>query len=474
MTKLRRILLCLACLVSLLAAPSPAQFPTPPPAAPQTAFSKKQAELELEQSQRHLEYGLELRKQGLTVQSAAEIIRAAEIGKGRNYGASQVLSIMRRYDAAFWKRFGSRPSKGKLEQYDKKARGMATTEQKESLELGNWASTHGFAEEGQKLYVELLLERDEPLVFDSKDQIVLPAGTIPKKASAALREAAITINGNFYVRDELLAKLPELKEIFEVSSDDLRVRTTTTVEHARDLHAMCSQLLPALALDMGAMVQKRLALFVFAKRADYEKTLDALGLGDHKIVTGVATPWPFVAMVCMEGQPVEIVRGVCLHEITHLFSYATTPSVFPCWYSEGYADTFGGTGTFTWDGVKLGLQGLFDRSRIDALKAEGGMMPLKDMLAADQLVQWQSGKQAGLAFYAQSWAFLRYLRSGAGAEIAARLDQWEMRCMGQALGYQVGARRPLARGPASDLFMEMFGNDLPQLEAGFRVWLSAL
>ncbi|HUR29223.1 MAG TPA: hypothetical protein VM509_13630 [Planctomycetota bacterium] len=467
---LARIWLLLA--IALLACVSHAQFP--PPQAPWTDFEKKKYKLELEQSQRHLEYGLELRKQGMTTQAAAEIILAAEIGKGRNPGATQVLFIMRQYDAAFWKKWGSRPSKGKLDQYDKKARAMVLAEQKEQLELANWASTHDFEKEGQATYVDILLERDEPLAFDAKGLIVLPAGAIPAKASTKLREGAITINGKQYVRDDLLAKLPELKEIFEVSSDELRVRTTTTLEHATDLHAMCSQLLPALGEDMSAKAPKRLALFVFAKRVDFDKTLDALDLGAHKIVSGVATPSPLVALICAEGLTPEIARGVCLHELTHLFSFAVTHCVFPAWYNEGYADTFGGTATFAWDGAQLTLKGLLDRWRIDALKKDGGAMPLSELLVADQLAQWKLGKDAGLAFSAQSWAFVRYLRTGAGAEIAARFDQWETTCNGQALGYQVGVKRSSARGPASELFQQQFGKDLPKLEEGFKVWLSAL
>ena len=466
-----RLLLRLLCVFALGASASAAQFPEP---TAWTPFEKKKVELELAQSERHLEYGLELRKQGLPTQAAAEIVRAVELGKGRNPGATNVMYVMRSYDAAFWKKYGSKPSKGKVDAYDKKARGFVLTEQKEQLDLANWASTHDFEKEGQGIYVDLLLDRDEPLAFDTKGQIVLPAGVIPAKASAKLREGAITINGNLYVRDEILAKLPDLKEIFEVSSDELRVRTTTTLEDAKDLHAMCSQLLPALAADIGATPERHLSLFVFAKRADYERTLDALDLGEHKVVSGVTSPSPLVAVVCAEGISPEIKRGVCLHETTHLFRYAVEHCVFPAWYAEGYADTFGGTGTFTWDGTKLTLGGMFDHSRIAALKADGGTVPLSEMLVADQFAQWKRGKDAGLAFYAQSWAFLRFLRTGAGGEFAARLDLWEQRCMGQAVGYVFGAKRPSTRGPASDLFLEMFGKDLPKLEEGFKVWLSAL
>jgi len=437
-------------------------------------WEQKRLELQIEQSQRHLKYGLDLRKQGMTIQAAAEIIRAAELGRGRNPGATAVLSIMRQYDAAFWKRYGSRASPAKVEMYDKKARGLAATEDKEILELANWANSKKLENEAQEVYLEILLRRDEALEFDAKDQIVLPAGTIPKDASARIKEGAIAINGRWYVRDELLAKLPELKQVFEVSSAELRVRTTTTEEQARELHNMCVKLLPALALDLGASSQRRLSLLVFGKRAEYEMTCDALGYGGHKVVTGLASSSPLVALVCAEETPAEVLNAVCLHELTHLFCFAVSHSVFPPWYTEGFAETFGGADTFRWDGAKLTVAGMFARERIDALKLEGGTLPLAQMFATDPLTLWTKSKDAGLAFYAQAWAFVRYLRTGAGAEIAARFDQWETRCIGQALGFELGAKRSTQSGPAGELFLELFGKDLPKLEIGFQAWLREL
>ena len=98
-------------------------------------------------------------------------------------------------------------------------------------------------------------------------------------------------------------------------------------------------------------------------------------------------------------------------------------------------------------------------------------MPLRELLDADQFAQWKRSKEAGLAFYAQSWAFLRYLKTGAGDQFAARFEQWESRCIGQALGFQLGTKRSTERGPASALFLELFEKDLDKLEEGFKVWL---
>jgi hypothetical protein len=320
-------------------------------------------------------------------------------------------------------------------------------------------------------YVMLLADRDDPLQFDKRGQIVLRAGTIPKGPSERLRADAITINERLYVRDELLAKLPNLERIHEVTSDLLRVRTTTSLEHAQDAHAMCTQLLPELAMELGALPTRRLALFLFAARSDYEATLEALSMGARKLVAGVAMPNPLVAMVCMEALDPDIAQGVILHETTHLFSYAVSRSVLPAWYSEGLADTFGGTGTYTWNGTRLTTQGQFDRSRLDALKVRDGLMPLREFLEADQFVQWQRGNEYGLAFYAQSWAFLRFMRRGAGDALAAKFVDWETRCRGQALGFELGGASEDAHRAAAALFQRMFAEDLDKLERGFGEWL---
>lgn len=459
----------------VLAGPSFAQAK---PTGAAALHAEKREKLVVDQSQRHLEYGLELRKQGLPTQAAAQIVLAAEIGHGKNAGADLVLRIMRQYDASFWKRHGSHPSKSKIEAYEKKARELLLRDEKERLDLANWGEARGVDTHAD--YVAILLARDEPLLFDAKGQIVLASGTIPKEPSEKIRADAVTINGALYVRDELLAKLASVKAIYEVTTDALRVRTTTSLADAKDLHAMCTQLLPELEKDMGAKPARRLPVYVFGKREEYDASLDALDLADHKIATGLAAQSPLVALACSQDDPPDVARGVVLHELTHLYGFAVSYSVFPSWYAEGYADMFGGTDTFAWDGTKLTVLGLLSRSRIEALKQDGGTMKLRDLLDADQLEQWRRGKEFGLAFYAQSWAFLRWLRSAAPDDVRERFEQWEDRCRGQALGYEVGASRAAlnrpggARKAATDLLLELFGKDLAKIEDGFHAWLATL
>lgn len=438
------------------------------------SFAKKKRELLVQVGQRHLEYGLELRKQGLPTQAAAQIVLAVETSEGANPGANTVLSIMRQYDEAFWKRHGSRPSKTKVESYDKRAAKLVLDDEKERLELAHWGQSRKFEREAHDEYVTILRARNEPLRFDAKGSITLPSGTIPKAPSETLRAEAITINEEPWVRDELLAKLPDLTSIFQASSPELLVRSTVSLDAAKSAHALGSALLPVLEADNGARPERRLVLYLFAERKTYETLLDALGHSEHKLVSGISTNRPPLALACAEGLDERAVQGLCLHELTHHYAQSISPAVFPSWYSEAYADTFGGAETFQWDGTKLVTGGLIARARIDALRAEGGTRPVRELVETQALDAWRRGQEQGFAFYAQAWAFLRYLRTGAGEAVARKFALWEDRCRGQALGYEVGARGLGKGSAASELFLGLFGKEWHTLEDGFDAWLKTL
>src|SRR5262245_44480293 len=65
--------------------------------------------------ERHLDYGLELRKKGLTLQAAAQILMAVEASQGRNPAAETVLNLMRTYQDEFWKHKLEKPTREQLE-----------------------------------------------------------------------------------------------------------------------------------------------------------------------------------------------------------------------------------------------------------------------------------------------------------------------------------------------------------------------
>ncbi|MBK7877710.1 MAG: hypothetical protein IPJ77_18655 [Planctomycetes bacterium] len=452
-------------------APEPGALPDETPAA---QFAKKKDALRIQIGQRHLEYGLDLRKQGLPTQAAAQIVLAVETSDGKNPGANTVLSIMRQYDEAFWKRHGSRPSKTKLEAYGKRAAKLLFDDEKERLELANWGQVRKLEREAHDEYVELLRARNEPLAFDAKGQITLPSGAIPKAPSETLHAEAITINGVLWVRDELLEKLPEVTSIFQADSEELLVRSTVSLEVAQSIHALGSALLPILEEDVGARPEQRLVLYLFAERKTYEALLDALGHAEHKLVSGVAMNHPRLALACAEGLDERGTQALCLHELTHHDVQSVSRAVFPSWYSEAYADTFGGPGTFEWDGTKLVAGGLLPKERLERLRERDGARPIRALIETQALDAWRKGKESGFAFYAEAWAFLRYLRQGASEDVQRRFALWEDRCRGQVLGFEAGARRQGRGAAASELFLELFGKELHVLEDGFATWRTTL
>src|SRR5262245_28456815 len=108
--------------------------------------------------QRHLEFGLERRKKGLTLQAAAQIPLAVEASQGRNETAEFVLNLMRAYQDEFWKRKLEKPTRERIEIYEKRAQKLRQQDQEERLGLVRWAERMHLEEQAYEELRELLLE----------------------------------------------------------------------------------------------------------------------------------------------------------------------------------------------------------------------------------------------------------------------------------------------------------------------------
>jgi hypothetical protein len=274
------------------------------------------------------------------------------------------------------------------------------------------------------------------------------------------------------VRDDFLEKVPQVKEVHEAANDRMLVRTELGAENAADLLAICTALLPSLEEDLGGRPTRRLRLFVFRERAVYEVYCVAAELGDHKAATGLADSASFVTLVCAEGLDAGTVHGVALHELTHLFQYGVTPTVMPSWYNEGRAETWGGAGSFSWDGKTLKAGGKIPAATIAPLSQDATYIPLERLLAGDALALINENRTSARVFYDEAWAFYRFLREGAGSEVAERFEQYELVCRGAALGAEAGKPHNRDAQDAARYFRQVFA-DLPALESRFRAWLAA-
>jgi hypothetical protein len=436
------------------------------------AFKEERTRVLVANGQRHLEYGLELRDKGLTLQAATQIVLSVDASGGHNETAELILGIMRQFEDAFWKRKLGKPSAEKLAAYERKAAKLRQEDLEDRLGLVALAEQKRLAELAYEELTEVLLALDEPLAFDERGVLLVAGRKFDGELAQRVRKDALEINGRTYVRDTFLRRVPSVVSLFEVTSPALRVRSTASAEEAERLHAAASALLPVLFADFGMVPERRPQLVVLHQRKDYASYVDLAGLSEHRAADGFADRAAATAILCGEERSREYVLGLALHELTHLVQLSASPAAFPSWYMEGSAEAYGGEGTFTWDGVRLTLRGRMNAARLAELRA--APLPLRELLAGDALTLLGRDKLSARRFYAQSWAFLRFLEEGAGTEIAARLERWRTMCLGSILGADLYKPHVLDRSASHTLFLELFEPDLERLERDFLVWLAGI
>jgi hypothetical protein len=214
-------------------------------------------------------------------------------------------------------------------------------------------------------------------------------------------------------------------------------------------------------------------------------------LGIDSAASGLAEYGSFQTIVSAEGRADPELQALVLHELSHLFFWGTAPAAMPDWYAEGFAETFGGQGTFKFDGKELALGGVMERHRLDPLLKEP--LPLAELLAGDAEELWAKDPPKALRFYTAAWAFQRFLRS-VGCPWREEFLRWEARCRGTVLGnaqIQPGgaAGGPAGAGgkpgaaatprygdrkPAQTLFHEMFGKQLTEIDKAFQEFVKGL
>lgn len=477
-------------LLAALAPPGMLAAQRPPNERVIAEFDKRRTKVLAEAAQRRLRLGSWCRDMGLVRQATAQFLRAQEVGEGQNPGAVTVVNLMRSLDDAFWKKNRKNPPGRMLRQYDRRARDLDEADREDRFALADWAHDRDLLEQATALYRVLLAEHDGAIVRDEQGRIVLDGGKIPADVAAILASKSVAVAGTERVRDRFLELVPEGGELFEHADQALVVQSQVSTEQARELHALLSLLLPHLADAVGGEPTRQLRVFVFATRESFLGYLRASGYGESH-AAGLTDPQSFVAMVCAEGHGPDVVRAVAMHELVHLYDFAVAPVVFPSWYTEAFAETWGGHGTYRVVDGALEVGGMLQDHELEALRSalDGGaragdpaaevdakpaLFPLRELIALDANALLRADAARAALFYAQSWAFLRYLRTAAGDDVADRLRTWELRCRGGAIGAVAGQPRQRDEMPAARLFDSAFGRDLDELEKGFVAWLRLL
>jgi hypothetical protein len=436
-------------------------------------FPKRKRKVLIEGGHRHLNLGVWCRDKGLTSQATMEIMLSVEVSEHRHPGAIKVLAIMRGYGESFWKKRRKSFPKGLLDQYEKRSVKVVAKNAKERFGLAEWA--FGFdLEEGRQEFRALVALNDAPLEFDKKERIVVTGGAVPVELSAAIRAEAVKINDRLWLRDDFLSLIPDVETIHEVENERIRVRTMGSREQAQDVLDACTALLPVLVKDTGGRPKERLNVFLFAKEGAYAKYLVASKMEEFSRAKGFALSGSQMACLNTFEMSDEDARSLALHEVTHLFVYGITRTRMPDWYSEGFAETYGGQGCHSVEAGEYEFHQVMADHRLIRLRSGENIMPLRKLLAGDALQQ-RAHADEGLDFYAQSWAFLRFLRTGAGDDVREKLEHWEAVCRGKALG------AVLDKGtedgdvqPAQALFTELFQGQLEALETDFHAFLKTL
>ena len=431
-------------------------------------YQKRRDEELIATGQRHIDLGWDIRNSGLIQQATWQYVRAVELSEGKHGGAVMVLNTVRNYGEAFWRDRKKTPSKAALAAYEKRAAAIERDDQKGQIKLAKLAQK-------AKLNGRMTEHWLAALQFGARIEIgkgvaKIEGETLPVEFAQWLREQTVEVNGGKVRFEPAGAKAPRVANVSEVGSSQIVVRTDLAGAVAQRLHALGEAQWPLLQERLGAVPLRPLGLFVFSKRADYEEYLKACGHGSALGGSGLCDYGTFQTLVCAEGLADEDLHALVLHELSHLFWFGCAPVAMPDWYAEGFAESFGGQGTFTWDGAKLTVGGLMRRDRLDAVKKEP--MPLRELLAGDaaQLLLADHGK--GMRFYAQCWALQRFLLLPDGLW-RERFLAWEAECRGAMPGADSTVRLG-DRKPAAAAFERVFGKELEAIETAFRAWLSGL
>ena len=439
----------------------------------QKLFKYKRDLVLVDCAERHYKLGAWCWNNDLLQQSTAEVIYALEISDQRHTRSRVALSKMRALDDEFWQKERKPPNRFTVKTYDKRQESARDKDLREHVELAVWAQRKGLTEEALGIYLRVLRANGDALEVDDKGRIALARKKVPEEISSTILAQAVEINGRTYLRDAFLEHMPQVETLHEAGSDELRVRGTVSAELVADLHALGAALYPVLERDLAGHPTQRMNLFVFARRSKYDAYLEAAGLQAYRGGSGVADRASYTAIACAEGRSDDDLRALCLHELTHLFHYGITRGVLPDWYEEGLAETYGGQGTFEWDGEELHTGGKMAPHRLTGLAAGRGRMPLEDLLSANAAQLFRTDRERALAFYAQSWAFLRFLRAAPDERISERFRKWELMASGAALGARAGEYRAHDAREASELFRELMG-DLGALQSDFFEYLDEL
>lgn len=427
-------------------------------------YEKRLQEHRVEAAQRYVEIGWWARKAGLVPQATTQFLRAAEAGKGEHQMADRLVGLMRSLGDGFWRARRKKIPRAMVAEHDRRVIAADRRTRREHVQLAQQALAIERVDEARE-HCQQAMRLGAEIEVDAKgaslDTLALPA-----ELAGWLREHTVaTAAGRVVYEAAAAAGGPRLQGLHEAGSERVIVRSDIDAATSERLHALATALLPHLEERLEGAPTRPLVLLVFARRTDYDGYLRSLGVPSAG--AGLAEYGSFQTIVCAEGKGEPELHALVLHELSHLYFFGVAPAAMPDWYAEGFAESFGGQGSFTWDGKVLAVGGPLQPDRL--MRVKQAPMTLAQFFAADAERLWATDRQAALDFYAQAWALQRFLRSD-GCRWRQAFADWEAECRGGAVG-AVSSRRFGDRQPAQALFDRRFGAEVAALEQAFVAWL---
>ncbi len=425
-------------LAALCALPLPA-FGAGQDSAVRDYFDQK-ASLDEDVGERHLEIGGWCEKKGLLEQARERYSIAISRGSGKAHEkAIAALGALERLAPDQIRKKFHAPSGKELKLYRLKVARAELEDRRDRKKLADFAWTAGKSLEDVAMsgYASLIETTRDIAEVDDEGRIVLDVGIVPAPVSKTVLESggAITINNRLAVRNALLRRIPSVNALYMARSDGLALFSEGSLDEAVRLHEVGEALLPYLKKDLGRAPDRTLNVCVLHAADSYAEYCTRSGHGEYTASNGFTNLEDFVSVVRVpdvDGRDLTPfqVQSIMLHELVHLFQFAITATPMPSWYAEGLAETYGGAGTYEWDrrAKRLRIKGLVERRRIASLQVPGNLIGLEEFLALDASALHSGDRAMTERFYTQSWAFLRFLRTGAGRSTARKLADWEDLC----------------------------------------------
>lgn len=230
---------------------------------------------------------------------------------------------------------------------------------------------------------------------------------------------------------------------------------------------------------------REMPTYLFANRGQWvRKTQELLGpmSGPYlRIQRGGFASAGRAVLFDLGGTGAQSTFAVASHEGWHQYTQSVFREPLPIWLEEGLATFMEG---HRWDGPRPVFLPWLNLERFDELRrahADRRLVSITELLNATPAQRIGESERSALAYYAQVWTLVHFLREGENGKYAAGLEQLVRDAaegkLSERLSASFGSRRGPSlmntrRGPA--VFMAYFGHDMAETELAYTDFINKL